>query len=154
MSDAMLRTEADGFMRVEACSALTHLAESGACRRAAIAAGAFQVLGELLGARQGRESELQRQACDLIAQLCDGDSDVNGGDGDGDGDGAGGGDAEARCSAAETAGLIAAVCALRDAIGPVRKAATYALRAICSSDASRWREAKLAGAPAAWRPKK
>ena len=26
VSDAMLRTEADGFMRVEACSALTHLA--------------------------------------------------------------------------------------------------------------------------------
>ena len=115
------------------------------------------MLCELLGARQGRESELQRQACDLNAQLCDGDGDEGNGDGGGGGDGGdddGGGDAEARCSAAETAGLIAAVCALRDAIGPVRKAATYALRAICSSDASRWREAKLAGAPAAWRPKK
>ena len=90
-------------------------------------------------------------------QLCDGDGDEGNGDGGGGGDGGdddGGGDAEARCSAAETAGLIAAVCALRDAIGPVRKAATYALRAICSSDASRWWEAKLAGAPAAWRPKK
>ena len=75
--------------------------------------------------------------------------------GEGGGEGAGGGwrDAEARRSAAETAGLIAAVCALRDAIAPVRKAATCALRAICASDATRWKEAKRAGAPAAWRPK-
>ena len=45
------------------------------------------------------------------------------------------------------------MCALRDAIAPVRKAATCALRAICASDATRWKEAKRAGAPAAWRPK-
>ena len=46
-----------------------------------------------------------------------------GGGGEGGGGGGGGSDADAemRCSAAETAGLIAAVCALRDAIGPVRK---------------------------------
>ena len=161
-SDAQMRTEADGFMRTEACSALTHLAESGACRAAAVAAGAFQVLCALLAARQGRETELQRHVCGLITQLCHADAD---GDGDGDGDGetgagaeagaeaktGAGAEAEARCSAAETAGLIAAVCALRNSVGPVRKAATCALRAICCSDESRWREAKAAGAPAAWR---
>ena len=44
-----------------------------------------------------------------------------GGEGGGGGGGGSDADAEMRCSAAETAGLIAAVCALRDAIGPVRK---------------------------------
>ena len=134
MSDAMLRTEADAFMRREACAALIHACESEAWCDAAAEAGGFGVVGKLLGAQQ--DAELQRHGCGLLERICLGDE----------------GGAERRRAMACEQGAIEALGVLREAIGPVKRAARNALQAICAADSARWRAAQLAGAPRSWLP--
>lgn len=134
MSDAMLRTEAEAFMRREACAALIHLCESEAWCAAAADAGGLGVVGGLLGSHQ--DAELQRHGCGLLERMCLGDDER----------------AERRRAMACEQGALAALCSLREAVGPVKRAARNALQGICGADAARWHAAQLAGAPQGWLP--
>ena len=132
-SDARMRTEADAFMRNEACAALIHLCESEAWCDAAAGGGAFPLICSLMASQQ-QDVDLLRHGCGLLDKMCAGE----------------GKRAEVRRSTACGHGAIAAVCALREAVGPVKRAARNALQTICTSDSARWREAGLAGAPRSW----
>jgi hypothetical protein len=130
-SDAMLRVEATSFMRNEAATALMHCCASECWRAAATGAGATDIASMLA---HSRDAEVQRHGCGLLEALCQGEGDA----------------AEARRATACQGGAVAAVCALRDAIGPVKKAARNALVSICAADEGRRQVAALAGAPRSW----
>lgn len=136
MSDAMMRTEAESFMRKEACAALIQLCESEEWCAATAAAGAFGIVCSLMKAKP-HDFELQRHGCGLLERMCEG----------------GGQDATLRRAVACEEGAIGVLCNLRDAVGPIKRVARSALQCICELDATRWRAAERAGAPTKWRLK-